>query len=516
MFVFLQERLQNILKKEAKIGQPLIDILELNRLRRELVFQSYVWDRRLIYAASLDSNNKPNKMEATSSETIPKSLGETEKVLDVNVPVKMSKALSSSESTAVDAQPKENSDHGQSSLLNNHLDVVPQRTNLSSNSDHGKQNPLELSHEIRSTDESDPLASSANVHRALLGGQTHISLHDTLDAAWTGESHPSKEVPKKCSVSELAEADTSSTVRVFDKLDMEDDREDSSSVSPTKSSGDVEDTENWLTTPFSIYYRPSNKNCSGPDLKLDLLSGYNPIYISSFQDPELQGGARLLLPTGVNDTVIPVYDDEPTSLISYALVSHEYFGQLSDEPDRHKDTVDSISSMHSFDSGAFPSFSSLDEVMLESYKNLGSGDESMLTSFRSSLNLDPVSYTKGLHARVSFTDDGPLGKVKYTVTCYYAKRFEALRRISCPSEVDFVRSLSRCKKWGAQGGKSNVFFAKTLDDRFIIKQVTKTELESFIKFAPDYFKYISESIGTGSPTCLAKILGIYQVSHPKN
>lgn len=516
MFVFLQERLQNILKKEAKIGQPLIDILELNRLRRELVFQSYVWDRRLIYAASLDSNNKPNKMEATSSETIPKSLGETEKVLDVNVPVKMSKALSSSESTAADAKPKENSDHGLSSLLNNHLDVVPQRTNLSSNSDHGKQNPLELSHEIRSTDESDPLASGANVHRALLGGQTHISLHDTLDAAWTGESHPGKEVPKKCSVSELAEADTSSTVRVFDKLDMEDDREDSPSVSPTKSSGDVEDSENWLTTPFSIYYRPSNKNCSGPDLKLDLLSGYNPIYISSFQDPELQGGARLLLPTGVNDTVIPVYDDEPTSLISYALVSHEYFGQLSDEPDRHKDTVDSISSMHSFDSGAFPSFSSLDEVMLESYKNLGSGDESMLTSFRSSLNLDPVSYTKGLHARVSFTDDGPLGKVKYTVTCYYAKRFEALRRISCPSEVDFVRSLSRCKKWGAQGGKSNVFFAKTLDDRFIIKQVTKTELESFIKFAPDYFKYISESIGTGSPTCLAKILGIYQVSHPKN
>lgn len=55
------------------------------------------------------------------------------------------------------------------------------------------------------------------------------------------------------------------------------------------------------------------------------------------------------------------------------------------------------------------------------------------------------------------------------------------------------------------------FLQKTLDDRFIIKQVTKTELESFIKFAPGYFKYLSESIVTGSPTCLAKILGIYQV-----
>jgi 1-phosphatidylinositol-3-phosphate 5-kinase len=98
------------------------------------------------------------------------------------------------------------------------------------------------------------------------------------------------------------------------------------------------------------------------------------------------------------------------------------------------------------------------------------------------------------------------------VTSYYAKSFEALRRSCCPSELDFIRSISRCKKWGAQGGKSNVFFAKSLDDRFIIKQVTKTELESFLQFGSDYFKYLSESISTGSPTSLAKILGIYQVT----
>jgi 1-phosphatidylinositol-3-phosphate 5-kinase len=117
-----------------------------------------------------------------------------------------------------------------------------------------------------------------------------------------------------------------------------------------------------------------------------------------------------------------------------------------------------------------------------------------------------------VHLSVSFEDGGPLGKVKYNVTCYYAKKFEALRRSCCPSELDFLRSISRCKKWGAQGGKSNVFFAKSLDDRFIIKQVTKTELESFLKFGTEYFKYLSESISTGSPTCLAKILGIYQVT----
>lgn len=66
-------------------------------------------------------------------------------------------------------------------------------------------------------------------------------------------------------------------------------------------------------------------------------------------------------------------------------------------------------------------------------------------------------------------------------------------------------------KWDAQGGKSKAFFAKTLDDRFIIKQIKKTEFESFIEFAPDYFKHVYHSLDTGSQTCLAKILGIYQV-----
>ncbi|XP_042048104.1 1-phosphatidylinositol-3-phosphate 5-kinase FAB1B-like isoform X1 [Salvia splendens] len=508
-----EEMLRKIMRREARIGQPLIDILELNRLRRELAFQSYVWDQRLIYAASLDSSNKPNKVEVSTSEAVQKILCETERLQDVNVLVPTSNTLSSLVSAAADAKLKENPDHGKVGLLYNHLEVIPQRTDLSSNPNHGDQNPLEPSHEVRSADKSDALASSVNVHKALLDGQTPISLSDTLDAAWTGESNPGVGVQIKCSVPELTEVDTSSAVRGFDKLDMEYDREELPSFLSTNNSGDVDDSESWLTTPFSIYHRSPSKNCSGLDLKLDVLGGYDPVYISSFQDPELQGGARLLLPVGINETVIPVYDDEPTSLISYALVSHDYFGQISDEPEKSRDTAESFFSMQSLDAGSsFQSFSSLDEVMLESYKSLGSGEESMLMSFRNSLNSDPVSYTKALHARVSFTDDGPLGKVKYTVTCYYAKRFDALRRICCPSEMDFVRSLSRCKKWGAQGGKSNVFFAKTLDDRFIIKQVTKTELESFIKFAPGYFKYLSESIGTGSPTCLAKILGIYQVS----
>ncbi|KAK1376017.1 1-phosphatidylinositol-3-phosphate 5-kinase [Heracleum sosnowskyi] len=191
-------------------------------------------------------------------------------------------------------------------------------------------------------------------------------------------------------------------------------------------------------------------------------------------------------------------------LINYA--SPNYLMSLKDQKIVHAES----SQLHSFHSSSFLSFHSTDETM-EPYRSLGSADEVILflSGSRSSLVLDPLSYTKAFQARVSFGDDGPLGKVKYTVIWYYAKaakRFEALRKLRCPSEIDYIKSLSRCKKWGAQGGKSNVFFAKTLDDRFIIKQFTKTELESFVKFAPEYFEYLSESISTRSPTCLAKVL----------
>jgi len=73
--------------------------------------------------------------------------------------------------------------------------------------------------------------------------------------------------------------------------------------------------------------------------------------------------------------------------------------------------------------------------------------------------------------------------MKYLVTRYYAKQFDALRNKCCPTQMDFRLSLNRCKKWGPQGRKSNVFFAKSLDEIFIIKRVTRKKLESFVKFS---------------------------------
>ncbi|CAI8583826.1 unnamed protein product [Vicia faba] len=63
-----------------------------------------------------------------------------------------------------------------------------------------------------------------------------------------------------------------------------------------------------------------------------------------------------------------------------------------------------------------------------------------------------------------------------------------------------------------RGGKSKSFFSKTLDERFIVKEIKKTELEAFLGFSSLYFKNMRDSFESGSQTYLATVLGIYQVT----
>jgi 1-phosphatidylinositol-3-phosphate 5-kinase len=441
------------------------------------------------------------------------------------VEIKPGKGYNSCDSFLVDAILSNGFDHeGGFTSTGIDADMVHEERDISADSNKEKQGQANLPASTSVGAQSDPLAPRTGLRRVLSDGQfpLMLNLSDTLDTAWTGENHIGVGIAKEntCPVPDLAIENFLIASPVeglnLDHAEAQNGTKAAHFVSPalsTKGSENMEDSVSWLKMPFLNFYRSLNKNFLSAAQKLDTLGEYNPVYVSSFRKLELEGGARLLLPVGDNDTVVPVYDDEPTSLIAYALVSSDYYLQTSDEGERAKDSGDVMASLSFSDSVIMQSHHPDDDTVSETHRSLGSTEESILSmsGSRNSLGLDPLSYTKALHARVSFGDDGPLGKVKYSVTCYYARRFEALRKMCCPSELDFVRSLSRCKKWGAQGGKSNVFFAKTLDDRFIIKQVTKTELESFIKFAPAYFKYLSESIGTGSPTCLAKILGIYQV-----
>lgn len=55
-------------------------------------------------------------------------------------------------------------------------------------------------------------------------------------------------------------------------------------------------------------------------------------------------------------------------------------------------------------------------------------------------------------------------------------------------EKSYIRSLATSFAWAASGGKSGASFSRTSDDRFVIKCISRTELQMFLDCAPAYFE----------------------------
>ncbi|XP_006659026.1 putative 1-phosphatidylinositol-3-phosphate 5-kinase FAB1D [Oryza brachyantha] len=269
--------------------------------------------------------------------------------------------------------------------------------------------------------------------------------------------------------------------------------------------------EGWFWNPFhecQLDYRNDIQN--GFLEKFELVNHYSPSHISClFEQHEDMSSPQFTVGPGGN--ILSVLEDEISSIIARALVISEERHETEDSRGEHAKAMEK-------------SYSFLSESSLNSsaWSSIGSSDsDASFLSFGSSVSSDDLSGYDNLPLFSSVHPEIIVnGKValrgKYSVTSIYAKQFHDLRKKCCPSELAYITSLSRCKKWNAQGGKSKAFFAKTVDDRFIIKQIKKTEFESFIKFAPDYFKHVYHSLDTGSQTCLAKILGIYQVKQTRH
>lgn len=111
-----------------------------------------------------------------------------------------------------------------------------------------------------------------------------------------------------------------------------------------------------------------------------------------------------------------------------------------------------------------------------------------------------------IHLRYQFED----GLVVMSCKVFFAEHFEAFRKI-CNCDENFIQSLSRCVKWHSNGGKSGSGFLKTLDNRFVIKELTHSEVDSFIKFTPSYFEYMAQAMFHDLPTTLAKVFGFFQI-----
>ncbi|XP_078184472.1 1-phosphatidylinositol 3-phosphate 5-kinase isoform X20 [Callithrix jacchus] len=114
------------------------------------------------------------------------------------------------------------------------------------------------------------------------------------------------------------------------------------------------------------------------------------------------------------------------------------------------------------------------------------------------------------HVELQFSD----ANAKFYCRLYYAGEFHKMREVILgSSEEDFIRSLSHSSPWQARGGKSGAAFYATEDDRFILKQMPRLEVQSFLDFAPHYFNYITNAVQQKRPTALAKILGVYRIGY---
>lgn len=277
----------------------------------------------------------------------------------------------------------------------------------------------------------------------------------------------------------------------------------------------LENEKGWIWAPFADIRREYIEDLQRGNLpKFESCSSYPAE--SMPQKVISDEGSRLHIPLGSNDYIVSDYEDEFSSIIACALallkdaaIATEDLSedaQREREMDAKNESSQSLPRMFSLAS----SFGSLDSDSIQSLPT--NSLEGLHSSSFDGLNLleSLVSYGAS-HPEVSMGLGKNQATRKYSVVCVHASQFRQLRDRCCPSEVDYIASLSRCRNWDAKGGKSKSFFAKTLDDRFIIKEIKRTEFDAFMKFAPHYFEYMNQCYEKGNQTCLAKILGIYQV-----
>lgn len=510
--------LQLAVMETSKLGRMGVDILELNRLRRSLLVGSHFWDQRL------------NSLHSLLSSVSKTSRGDTFyallKELKGDQPHKDGKLYVEREENNSNSS-KSQEPTGKGLQLDKHKPNLPSIERytaddsmlITCNQNEGEEIHSDGEVTVNKTvaESFSSLVSnlSERIDSAWIGTTQlemnaqphHASLADGVQAGFVRQASQSGNPPLRRLVMPMRVHSFDSALRLQDRIW----KASSLHLSSLRSFHASGDYRHMVRDPISNMTWAYSQMLPQDIQKLNLLHGSMTSVLSSAT--QIAEGARLLLPkTGHSDVVIAVYDNELTSIISYALSSKEYDDWLASKLNEHEGSWSPHESTKE-DSAApsvsgWQSFGSVEFDYISHNSSYGSEDAS---SSVGSLFRDPK---KSPHLTISFEDESLTtgGKVKFSVTCYFAKQFDSLRKKCCPGEVDFVRSLSRCQRWSAQGGKSNVYFAKSFDERFIVKQVTKTELDSFEDFAPVYFKYLTDSLSSRSPTCLAKILGIYQVS----
>jgi 1-phosphatidylinositol-3-phosphate 5-kinase len=217
----------------------------------------------------------------------------------------------------------------------------------------------------------------------------------------------------------------------------------------------------------------------------------------------------------VDGIVVPVVDEQPSTVIAYSLSSLEYANQfkhfsraegpvadhersLSPEGQRKGD----VAPLSSGDGGESRS-------RREASRSPTSATGAQLPGFDARKDIERRMLMRSKsHIKHTFRDydEKRQQTCKFVCTTYWATQFHAVREAflaaaspgkgetSDPNatswsfsnldvEKCYVQSLASAYSWAASGGKSGASFARTTDERFVIKCISRTELQMFLDCA---------------------------------
>jgi Phosphatidylinositol-4-phosphate 5-Kinase len=253
---------------------------------------------------------------------------------------------------------------------------------------------------------------------------------------------------------------------------------------------------------------------------------------------------RPRLSPGVNGRVVPVLDEQLNTIIAYSLSSIEYSKQFKQFSRQEGALSDPDGSLIDRTKPAKPDL----DAGIENYGSRDRPNDDGYTSQRNR-NSSPLSHGTGKstipspddirdqerrmlarnksHIKHTFRDIDEKGLVtcKFVCTSYWATQFHAVRQVFLSpnatgnnlsstktegeqqdslfvqtgndAEQSYIDSLSSAEPWAASGGKSGASFSRTSDGRFVIKCISRTELQMFLDCAPAYFEYLTKAFFHG-------------------
>ncbi|GAA5799820.1 hypothetical protein HPULCUR_005239 [Helicostylum pulchrum] len=204
------------------------------------------------------------------------------------------------------------------------------------------------------------------------------------------------------------------------------------------------------------------------------------------------------------DSNILVREDEPSSIISYMLGSTFYNEKLHRKRELRMSKAAGSSTSNIFTDN--------EKEKEKSDQNVTEESTNQQESKPFFLEMFPETDERERPWKFSFKG----GSTSFTCKIYFAEQFDMLRK-SCGCDEIFISSLARCTTWDTDGGKSGSIFLKTKDERFLIKQISKYEMDAFLGSANKYFLYMfNEVFDKGIPTVLCKIFGLYRIGFYNN